>query len=176
MDQLAMPATEPERWLPVVGYEGLYEVSNQGRIRSFPRRGTPGVILRPHQKRYLTVNLWRDGKKRTLMIHQLVAAAFLGPRPEGLLVCHGPAGCYENDVANLSYGTPAKNYGPDKHRDATMLIGVRNVSAKLNDELVREMRRRFAAGESKRSLAAGFGVCRANVKHIVNGTTWRHVA
>jgi hypothetical protein len=79
-----------ELWKPVVGYEGLYEVSDQGRVRSLPGKRWNGQavhefkgrILRPQNScRYLHVALSRNGKVKTKRIHQLVAEAFLKPCP-----------------------------------------------------------------------------------------------
>jgi hypothetical protein len=175
MDESATPLDDPERWLPAAEYEGLYEVSSLGRVRSLPRPGTLGGILKPQRKRYFTVNLYRDGKMRTVTVHSLVARAFLKPRPEGHQVCHGPAGCYVNAAANLSYGTAAKNLGPDKYRDGTMQAGVRNGNARLTDEIVSQCRTRIAAGESRRALAREFGVSKPTMDHAVKGATWQHV-
>lgn len=172
-----MDETTPEHWLPVVGYEGLYEVSDLGRIYSIPRPGVRGGMLRPTSRNaYLCVGLSRAGSRTTPAIHVLVARAFLGPRPDGQYVCHGPAGPRDNSVANLSYGTPAKNCGPDRYRDDTILIGTRAPIAKLTDEIVRECRIRVAAGEPKAALAREFGVSKTAIIFAVRGTTWKHVA
>lgn len=180
MDQSITPSGEPERWLPAVGWEGLYEVSGLGRVRSLPRLGTYGKILKPqggarHRRRYLTVGLTRDGKTSSVSVHVLVARAFLGPVPTGLEVCHGPGGSLDNRAANLSYGTHAKNAGPDKHRDGTMPIGIQAHSAKLNDNIVSGCRIRAAAGESFTSLAREFGVIPKTMRLAVLGQTWKHV-
>lgn len=71
-----------EEWRPVVGWEGRYEVSNLGRVKSLRGRGNgPPMILLPSVVRgYLRVTPGpRNGKIRT--VHSLVAEAFLGPRP-----------------------------------------------------------------------------------------------
>ena len=177
MEQLAMSFDEPERWLPVGGYEGLYEVSDLGRVRSLPRFHAGGRVLKPaYNGPVAQVCLRRDGRSRTFKVHSLVAAAFLGPRPEGHEVCHGPAGRLDNRLANLSYGTKSKNNGEDKRRDGTLPVGILNPGAKLNDEIVRECRRRVAAGESCRALALEFGVDDTSMLDAVAGTNWGHVA
>ena len=68
-----------EVWKPVVGYEGLYEVSNLGRIKSLPRRGTLGGIIKPYlgDRGYLSFNLVKDGKSKATCVHRLVAEAFV---------------------------------------------------------------------------------------------------
>lgn len=111
-----------EEWLPIVGYEGLYEVSNKGRVRSMDRvvthtdgrvRSLKGKILSqfPHDKAfgYWSVSLSRDGHLRPVYIHVLVAEAFICPRPAGLVVRHGPLGKDFNTPENLCWGTQAEN-------------------------------------------------------------------
>lgn len=181
------PPGEPERWLPVVGYEGLYEVSDLGRVRSLsrvvsrsgprgPRVRIAGQALKVRPPAgtdpYAHVELNRDGERRYMRVHVLVAAAFLGPRPAGYEICHGPGGKTDNRLANLSYGTRAKNNGPDKLRDGTARFGTRNLQAKLTDEIVRECRDRVAAGESRRALAREFGVSPTAMEYAVRGIKW----
>ena len=188
MDQPVMPHSEPERWLPVVGWEGLYEVSDLGGVRSLPRLTVPppcggrrcrrgGNVLRPALKSagYLCVTLCNNAVRQTTAVHTLVAEAFLGPRPDGYLVCHGPAGPLDNRLVNLSYGTRSKNCGADRYRDGTMTVGTRHSLHKLTDEIVRECRARVAAGETRVDLAREFGVTATTIAKVVNGSTWRHV-
>lgn len=173
-----------ERWLPVVGYESIYEVSDMGRVRRvrLKRNGQPQyrvLKLTPDRvgpPQYHRVHLCREGVIWKASVHVLVARAFLGPSPEGHWVCHGPAGSLDNRLVNLSYGTPAKNLGPDKWRDGTMAAGVRNANAKLTDEVVAECRARVVAGESGEALAREFGVSGSTMQRAVKGEGWRHVS
>ena len=178
MNESATPSVEPEHWLPVVGYEGLYEVSDLGRVKSLPRSGTPGGILKPSINTghpYLKVGLTRDCMTRSPKVHILVARAFLGPCREGFEVCHGPGGPQDNRLANLSYGTHVKNMA-DQRRDGTLIAGVRAAGAMLDDEIVRECRVRAGAGETSAALAREFGVSRKTMWAVVAGKTWKHVA
>lgn len=79
-----------EKWLSIVGYEGVYEVSNLGRIKSLPRgkqwpyRQTHNNIRKPHlTNKYYSVNLSKNGKTKWHLVHRLVAMAFL-PNPDNL--------------------------------------------------------------------------------------------
>ena len=109
---------EPERWLPVPGYEGYYEASDQGRIRSFGRRDRFGVIwgqpfilkpqIRPGSK-YWTVDLYRDSKRKPRKLHLIIAEVFLGERPPGMEVCHRNDDKADNRAVNLYHGTHAEN-------------------------------------------------------------------
>lgn len=106
-----------EQWLPVVGWEGLYEVSDMGRVRSLDRqladgRRVRGRVLRPGKagdKGYQHVNLTYDGKPVTAYIHALVAAAFIGPRPPRQEVCHNDSDTGNNWAINLRYDTSTGN-------------------------------------------------------------------
>ncbi|ATW58573.1 HNH endonuclease [Corynebacterium phage Darwin] len=107
-----------ERWRDITGYEGLYQVSDQGRVRSLDRvngRGfhVSGVILRqnPDRKGYLGVSLYSGSKesRRRRLVHQLVAEEFIGTRPKGLDVCHNDVDKKNNSASNLRYDTRSNN-------------------------------------------------------------------
>lgn len=111
---------ELETWRPVLGYEGLYEASDKGRVRSVARRSwhpngywrnMPSRELRPSINRggYPTVVLCRDGERWTVGVHRLVAEAFLGPRPDGMAVCHGNDIKTDNRIENLRFDTWSSN-------------------------------------------------------------------
>lgn len=98
-----------QKWLPVLNFEGLYEISDQADVRSVRR----GIVLRQYRERkgYRSVSLYRNGRKSTRRVHVLMAEVFLGPRPAGLEVCHGPAGVDDNTPGNLRWDTSKSNSG-----------------------------------------------------------------
>lgn len=104
-----------ENWLPIPGHEGLYEVSDLGRIRSVahqgPTRWVPQRILRQSigTHGYPKVSLQKDLQAKSHTVHSLVASAFLGPRPEGMEVRHLDGNCLNPVAANLRYGTRSEN-------------------------------------------------------------------
>lgn len=100
-----------ELWRAVVGYEGFYEVSDQGRVRSVPRRKTRGRILKQilSTTGYPQVTLSKESVARPKKVHLLVMAAFVGPRPEGLEIRHLSGIKTDNRVINLQYGTHSEN-------------------------------------------------------------------
>lgn len=123
-----MANANDEIWLPVSGYEGAYEVSDRGRVRSVTRevnngrgriRVATGRVLSPFLGgAYVKVRLKVDGVGSTKNVHALVAGAFLGPRPAGMQVCHGNGDPHDNRLENLRYDTAsANNY--DKRRHGT---------------------------------------------------------
>ena len=113
-----MNATQ-EQWRPVVGYEGAYEVSDHGRVRSLTftqthKNGTKrihqGRILTPDLgRRYPRVNLYRGGIARSGFIHCLVLEAFVGPRPEGAEACHADDDKTNAKLSNLRWDTRSEN-------------------------------------------------------------------
>jgi len=164
-----------ENWLPIAGYEGLYEVSDLGRIWSVPRPRTRGGIRRQVLSgEYLTVMLWRNNQPSLRYVHGIVAEAFLGPREPGQQVRHGRAGKLDNRAANLSYGTQAENEH-DKVRDGTKASGDRHGQAKLSSAIVADCRVRYAAGARCRDLADEFGVHPVTMSVALRGKTWRDV-
>src|SRR5665647_611311 len=96
-------------WRPIPGYEGRYEVSADGRVRSKLRGGlTLSQVLTAEG--YLQVTLWAaNGAQRTVLIHAVVSAAFIGPRPNGLVIRHLDGDSLNNDVSNLAFGTSLEN-------------------------------------------------------------------
>ena len=117
-----LPFEDPEEWRPAIGYEGRYEVSSLGRVYSVRRpRVRSGVIMKPtvHPYGYLYVSLYdAAGKHKRHTVHSLVAAAFIGPRPDGMEVLHGPNGQTDNRASQLRYGTHGDNM-QDALRDGT---------------------------------------------------------
>jgi len=170
-----------ERWLPVVGYEGLYEVSGLGRVRSlrpsFRIRDPSGLLSQSRGTRHLLVALRRDGQQRQFGVHRLVARAFFGPCPAGQEVRHGSGGAHDNRIVNLCYGTHQQNMGPDKLRDGTMYCGEAQHASKMTEDQVREIRARYAGGGvSQRALARDYGLAQATLRAIICHRSWKHVA
>ncbi|TQN30744.1 HNH endonuclease [Haloactinospora alba] len=102
--------TETETWRPVVGYEGLYEVSDRGSVRSHSS-WKRGELLKPKSNRrgYQRVSLWRDGQRRYRKVHHLVLHAFVGPRPEGHQAAHWNGCKTDNRLNNLRWASAADN-------------------------------------------------------------------
>lgn len=104
-----------EEWRPILGYEGIYEVSSFGQVRSLDRedcagRQRKGQMLRPSQQDgYPFVLLCKDRARRAFRVHRLVADAFLGVRPQGYEIHHKDHGRGNPSVDNLEYVTHAEN-------------------------------------------------------------------
>ena len=163
-----------ERWCSIPGYLA-YEASSQGRIRSIER-----TIIRKDGKplhikgRVLAQCTTAKGYKNAGPagpVHVLVCLAFHGPRPDGLLACHGPLGKTINTPDNLYWGPPSQNLGDDKRRDGTTLFGTRNPAAKLTPDQVTEIRQ-LAGSMSQTQLAKRYGVAQTTVSLIIRNELW----
>lgn len=108
-----------ERWRPISGYEGFYEVSDLGRVRSIARiimrsNGSPQTIreriLHPSVSNgYEVVNLSIGGDVTMHRVHRLVAREFVSGYRDGLFACHRDGNSLNNKVDNLAWDTPRGN-------------------------------------------------------------------
>ena len=106
-----------ENWMPVVGYEGFYEVSDWGRVRSLPRNATTKIrLLKQHMSKrngYMQVSLCKNNHKSTRRVHVLVMEAFTDFRSHGFdpsQVIDHIDGCKANNhLSNLEVITQAEN-------------------------------------------------------------------
>jgi hypothetical protein len=179
-----------ETWVPVRGYEGFYEVSNLGRVRSIDRefiradgqrQRRRGRMLKQSTlpKGYQTVML-RHGKRRS--VHRLVCLAFHGQCPgAGFEVAHFNGVPADNRAVNLRWATKSENqYDAIRHGTKKAMfttagsVGEGNLNARLTWESVREIRRRWAdGGVTQQALAVEYGMGKSQINNIVHGRQWR---
>lgn len=106
-----------ERWLPVFGYEGIYEVSDLGRVRALPRIDAQGGQRRERLFKPSRMDAWghrgvklrKDGVVKSRYVHHLVLEAFVGERPLGTVACHWNDVPDDNRLANLRWATNSDN-------------------------------------------------------------------
>lgn len=113
------PTIAAEHWKPIPGWEGYYEASDHGRIRSVRRtvktergqRTFRAQIIKSSVRKdlHFTVGLYRDGAGKCMRVHRLVMAAFVGPCPDGMEVCHNNGDPADNRLSNLRYDTRSEN-------------------------------------------------------------------
>jgi hypothetical protein len=174
-----------EEWRAVAAYEGLYEVSNIGRVKSIPRRvpklggklyTVTGRILKQVVKAssgHMRVYLSKEGRLTTFYVHRLVAVAFLGSIPRGFIVCHKVNDPTDNRVSNLYYGTPLDNQ-KDRIKDRTDLRGSACSWSKLSETDVYAIKSAVSNGIKQIDIARTYGVSAALVCNIVNKKVWKH--
>ena len=166
-----------EKWLPVVGFEGRYEVSDLGRLRGIGPRGRgirkPYVTKDGYHQYCLYVGLPGQKKTRSATVHSLVAAAFIGRRPDGMMACHNDDIGSHNALSNIRYDTPTGN-AADMIKFGNSLPGERNHQAVLTEKSVRAIRRRRGTA-TYRDIAVDFNVSFSTIQKIMSGEGWRHV-
>jgi len=162
-----------EIWRDIPGFEGSYQVSSLGRVRSLPRtvsvydsvRGIayakpyPGKLLRQavcDSAGHLSVHLGKHC--RGIPVHQLVMLAFHGFPPPGTEARHLNGNPRDNRPENLAYGTHSENM-LDMYRDGYGHL-------KLSQEEVRQIRFGLACGWSVKELAGAYGVSETSIRRI----------
>jgi hypothetical protein len=172
---------EVKRWKQVVGFEGLYEVSDSGNVRSIDRICSDGHLYRGKNlkarktvKGYLRVSISRNCKTKLFSVHALVLEAFVGPRPIGYESCHRDGNRANNVLGNLRWGTKLDNAN-DKRLHGTMVNGSAHYRAKASETTVTEIRLAKSRGDTLSDIAASTGLSKSAIRHIIAGRTWRHV-
>lgn len=159
--------------------DGWYEASSAGRIRSWktagskPRRAGEPHLLKPSPgpDGYLRVYAGTSGDKRpNKCVHHLVAEAFHGPRPRGLVVRHRDGNQTNNRASNLSWATNSVNQ-MDRIEHGTSNRGTRNGQHKLTEAEVLLIVER-GGGEPMQAIANSLGVSRRMVGMILSGHRW----
>lgn len=175
-------ARKRESWRAVPGFEGCYEVSDLGRVRSLARldrgRFRPGVIRKPSRRgRYLALILTDGPRRETRSVHRLVLEAFRGAAPEGAVACHNNGDAGENRLENLRWDTPAANVRDAlTHGTHQGNLGSRKNLAKITPRCVARVREMLALGVSQRQTGHWFGLSQSTISGIATGKLWRHVA
>lgn len=176
-----------EMWKDVTGYEGIYQVSNTGRIKKLYRewvgstggkRFTNEKILPPHFSKfgYNHHIFIKEGKPKDLRVCRLVAIAFV-PNPDNKPFVNHIDGNKANDSAsNLEWNTRSEN---DRHAFANGLRsgmkGSKNGMAKIDEKIVLEIRKLYSSGSNTRVLADRFKLSIDHIGNIVKRRIWKHL-
>ena len=171
---------ENETWLPVPGRVEFYAVSSLGRIKSLAHidamgRSQQERIMHPRKHNgYMQCTLCEDGGRTTVLVHRIVASAFLGPAPKGAWVHHRNEIRHDNAVGNLEYVSPHDHLW-ERHF-TVQRIGAQHWNSKLTENDVLEIRRIYAGGEKDQSeIGRLFGVTNKNISLIALGKTWKRL-
>ena len=162
-----------ELWKDITGYEGCYQVSNQGRVKSLLRK-TPIILKQAFNNRqYLIVCL----AQKTEKVHRLVAQTFV-PNPDNLpLVMHLDDNPLNNNDCNLKWGTHQDNMD-DMYKKGrqNQSKGEKQHLSKLIEQQVLEIREKYIPIiYSTTKLAKEFNVNQSTIERIVNRKTWKHI-
>lgn len=176
-----------EVWKPVVGFEGIYEVSNLGRVKRTPHWDyntlgvsyfLPSLILKQvvkGNKGYGRVNLWKDRKARYVGVHILVLEAFRGKRPNGFDASHIDGNSVNNKLTNLVWESKSDNQSRRKeHGTQVFNRGSDNGQSVLDEKKVLKIRKLYKTKKyTQDDLGEMFGVSRSLVSMIINRKRWR---
>jgi hypothetical protein len=182
-----------EAWMEIKEFEGFYEVSNTGLIRSLPRQVVyvrngveattfrRGKVLTPKRVGgvngdfYSFVTLCKDGVKDQRSVHRLVARHFIGESPfDGAVVMHLDDDTKNNQVGNLRWGTDKEN-AQDKVSKCRQPRGNSHARSRLKESdipIIRELKRN---GVMNKDVAKRFGVGETTISNINSGRTWSHI-
>jgi hypothetical protein len=172
-------------WKPIPNYEGFYEASTDGRIRSIRRlsrvnckhdslRWMGGDELKKMISRhgYEIVSLSKNGIVKNHQVHKLVLTSYAGPRPFPDAQCRHLDGIrHNNQLHNLLWGTSLEN-AQDKIRHGSALIGHRHHMAKLTNQQAIEI---YQSEELGTVLAARYGISPTKISDIRKGRTWKKI-
>lgn len=168
-----------ERWLPIPEYEGSYEVSDLGRIRSLRgykrKEKIRKLVLRDDG--YLQVTLYKNCIGKLWLVHRAVLFSFTGDPPEGMEGAHLDGNKANNALANLTWATSLDN---NRHKVAhgTNGSGEKNAMAKITPEIVIEIRtsyNRHSPSRTCKALAEKYGISFQHVWDIVQRRRWSHI-
>ncbi len=159
-----------EIWKRIPEYSD-YEVSNYGRVKSYKCKKIRLLRICPHKHGYNIVGVTDDnGRATTKGCHQLVALAFIGPCPRGMIVCHNDDNPSNNIPKNLRY---------DTHENNIYQAAVREHAAYSEDEitinLARAIKMDILAGMPYLEVAQKHSVTYLPVLKIANGELFREV-
>lgn len=174
-----------EEWRDIKGYEGLYQVSNCGRIKSLSRliynvghgytkRSSERIKkLGTHTKGYLQVQLCKNGANKTIKVHRLVAQAFI-PNPNNFLqVDHIDGDKTNNHVTNLEWVTNTENHKRKMCMGLNVnLSGEKHGRNKYSEEVVKKLYIEYLNGIPQNKLALKYNVNKTTVNAICNKRIW----
>lgn len=177
-----------EKWKDIPGFEGWYQASNFGKIRSKKRvvyyhgsdrkQNYPSIILIPGvtESGYSTITLCLFGKRHTRRVCRLIGLTFI-PNPKNKPQINHKDGNKRNDaVSNLEWSSGSEN---QLHRYRVLKkgapVGELNSNSKMNSKGVIKLRKMYSTGKFTQSeLGLMFGVSQSTVYDIIKNNLWRH--
>jgi hypothetical protein len=178
-----------ENWLPIIGYEGLYEISNTGNVKALPKQYVSGkyynvikvtseVFLKFHINKagYVQVTLCKNGKTKLFRVHRLVGMHFI-PNPESKPQVNHKYGIKtDNRASELEWSTSKEN-NIHAHNTGLNGGGERIGTAKLSNNTVAKIKMLWGTKLYKKSLLATmFNISQSAVGRVINGQTWKQIA
>jgi len=161
-----------ELWRNIDGYKGMYQISSKGNVRSYKYNSPRILKFGKTNHGYLYINLSKNGKYKTIMVHRLVAKYFLGK--SNLTVNHINGNKLNNTVENLEWLSMEDNYQHAKN-NGLLAIGEKNGNSKLKERDIILIRKKHNNGKSYRFIAKEFGVSKTTIGKIIKKISWSHI-
>jgi hypothetical protein len=167
-----------ETWKSIEEFEGLYEISNYGRIKSFQKNKRSGYILKVINSSgwYLSTSLIKDKIRKTYRIHRLVAKAFISNPDNKSQVNHKDGNKQNNNVQNLEWVTPSENIQHAIKFKPSIIAGINHYNQVLKPKKVQQFKITgdFIA-EYQNCVVAGSitGVCPRNINQVASKTEYK---
>lgn len=182
-----MELNDAETWSPVIDFEGLYEVSSLGRIKSICKvikrvyRGTQSNYVNsekvlkpwPATNGYLCISLRKNGKTFVFRLHRIVAESFMGRCPKDMEVCHNNGIRNDTSLKNLRFDTRSNNHR-DKINHQTDNRGHRHPLSRLSESDVKKIIS-LKCAKTKTEIAREFNVTVGHISEIHRGKKWGHI-
>lgn len=177
---------QKEIWKEIEGYEGFYQISNLGRVKSIDRfvkgqiglRKAKGDLKIPTlgKRGYYEIGLNKNSSRKTVKIHRLIALHFI-PNPENKPhINHIDGNKLNNKINNLEWCTHAENMRHARVNGLNKDVGETHHNAKLkNSDIIKIRYLRSKFNKTHQEIANIFNVTRKNITSILNNKTWNHV-
>lgn len=177
-----------ERWKDIPGYEGLYQVSDMGRVKRMVSIKCKRERMKKLSKTtygYDCLVLYKDSKGKTQYVHRLVLRAFYGPPGNGMITRHLDGNPGNNNLTNLTWGTKSENQ-QDSIKHGTKFVpyyrGSLHKNSKLNEQKVINIRKMLVSGRNgdkgprytQKEIAKIFGVSQSTISAIKVKRMWRN--
>lgn len=166
-----------EIWKDIVGFEGLYQISNYGNIKSFVKNNKGKPMKQRILRNYMSIGLTKNKKQYTFFVHRLVAETFI-PNPNNFpCVNHIDGDKLNNSINNLEWVTYSENSKhsiyildnkkPPKHK------GENNHFSKHNEKEIEELRKKRKMGYTLKQLANEYNYTIGHICNICNYKSWK---
>lgn len=169
-----------EQWKDVIGWEGYYQVSDQGNVKSLKRKGTTTFGERDYaghnvnpvkcSNGYIAVNLTKQGLRKQKHIHVLVLEAFIGERPHKYDACHNNGIKTDCRLENLRWDTRSNNH-KDKIAHGTYQSGDKANRKKIDKHLANEIKN---SSLSKIEIMNKYNLSYTQVWRVKNNLCWNN--
>lgn len=178
-----------EIWKDIEGYEGLYQVSSLGRVKSLERiiksKSALGKIFICRRQKekildcfksggYLLVGLNKQNKQKMIYLHRIVCLSFLENPENKPCINHKNGIKTDNRVDNLEWCTYKENMSHAINNNLAGQLGEKNGHSKLTKRKVRDIRKKYKSGNIyQKDLAKQYGVCATTISQVITRKTWK---